>query len=193
VAFDSTRADPGRGLTAPAAGSPLSAAKFTESGELVRPDDLDEWVFLGASLGLGYDEAKRDADSPGDFQVVLMEPSAYAHFKAHGTYADGSMFLLSIYLTEQRLSTGQAGFAQGDLKNFEIHLIQRERFAEGRAFFLFRKDSGQAAALPAGNPCVECHLRDGAFDGTFAQFYPAIRHRIPSDLLEKSLRRDARH
>lgn len=185
--------DPGRAASAPVAGTRLAAAKFTESGELVRPDDLDEWVFLGASLGLGYDEVKRDPDSPGDFQVVLMEPGAYAYFKAHGAYADGSMFLLSLYFTEQRLSTGQAGFAQGDLKNFEIHLIERERFAEGRAFYLFHKDAGQAAAVPPGNPCVECHLRDGAFDGTFAQFYPAIRHRIPSELLHKSLRDGARH
>jgi hypothetical protein len=150
-------------------------------------------VFLGASLGLGYDEVKRDPDSPGDFQVVLMEPGAYAYFKAHGVYADGSMFLLSLYFTEQRLSIGQAGFAQGELKNFEIHLIERERFAEGRAFYLFRNDAGWAAAVPPGNPCVVCHLRDGAFDGTFAQFYPTIRHRIPSELLHKSLRDGARH
>jgi hypothetical protein len=185
--------DPGRAASAPAAGTRLAAAKFTASGELLRPDDLDEWVFLGASLGLGYDEVKRAPDSPGDFQVVLMEPRAYAYFKAHGAYADGSMFLLSLYLTEQRLSTGQAGFAQGDLKNFEIHLIERSRFAEGRAFYLFGKDAVQAAAVPPGNPCVECHLRDGAFDGTFAQFYPAIRYKIPSELLHKSLREGARH
>jgi hypothetical protein len=193
LVIDPGYADPGKALAAPAAGTRLAAARFTESGELVRPDDLDEWVFLGASLGLGYDEAKRDPGDPGDFQVVLMEPSAYAYFKTHGAYADGSMFLLSLYFTEQRTSTGQAGFAQGDLKNFEIHLIERERFAEGRAFYLFRKDGGHAAALPAGNPCVECHLRDGAFDGTFAQFYPALRHRIPSELLHNSLRNDARH
>jgi hypothetical protein len=185
--------DPGRAAAAPAAGARLAAAKFTDSGELVRPDNLDEWVFLGASLGLGYDEAKRDPDNPGDFQVVLMEPGAYAYFKAHGAYADGSMFLLSLYFTEQRRSTGQVGFAQGELKNFEIHLIERSRFAEGRAFYLFGKDAAQAAAVPPGNPCVECHLRDAAFDGTFAQFYPAIRHRIPSELLHKSLRNGARH
>ncbi len=85
-------ADPGRAASAPAAGTRLAAAKFTASGELLRPDDLDEWVFLGA----------------------------------------------------------------------------------------------QAAAVPPGNPCVECHLRDGAFDGTFAQLYPAIRHKIPSALLHQS-------
>ena len=186
-------AEPDRVSAVPAAATRLAAARLTNSGELVRPDNLDEWVFLGASLGLGYDEAKRDPDSPGDFQVVLMEPSAYAHFKANGSYADGSMFLLSLYFTERRLSTGLAGFAQGDLKNFEIHLIDRERFAEGRAFYLFRKDAGQAVAVPPGNPCIECHLRDAAFDGTFAQFYPAIRHRIPAELLHKSPRDGTRH
>src|SRR5262245_20762879 len=169
----------------------LAAARLTDAGELVRPDNLDEWVFLGASLGLGYDNAKRDPDSPGDFQVVLMEPTAYAHFKTHGSYADGSMFLLSLYFTERRLSTGLAGFAQGEPKAFEIHLIDRQRIADGRAFYLFRQDAGQAAAVPHGNPCIESHLRDAAFDGTFAQFYPAIRHRIPSELLHKSLRNDA--
>jgi hypothetical protein len=39
--------------------------------------------------------------------------------------------------------------------------------------------------LPAGNACITCHLKNGAFSGTFAQFYPAIRHRIPSANLKE--------
>ena len=34
------------------------------------------------------------------------------------------------------------------------------------------------------NACVQCHANDGAFDGTFAQFYPTIRHLIPEDSLK---------
>jgi hypothetical protein len=35
---------------------------------------------------------------------------------------------------------------------------------------------------------VRCHVQHGAFGGTFAQFYPTIRPRIPKDALEKALR-----
>ena len=122
---------------AKAAQAGVDAASFTESGELLRPGNLDQWVFLGASLGMGYNKADFDPKSPGNFQVVLMEPSAYAHFKAHGGYPNGSMFLLSFYPAEQRISIDRAGFVQGELKNFEIHLLDRSRFAEGRAFFRY--------------------------------------------------------
>jgi hypothetical protein len=176
-----------------ASATSLDAARLTDAGELLRPANLDEWVFLGASLGMGYDNVDFDPKSPGNFQVVLMEPSAYAYFKTNGQYANGSMFLLSFYRTEQRVSIDRAGFVQGELKNFEIHLLDRSRFAEGRAFYLFGPKDDKGAVLPPGSPCVECHVRDGAFDGTFAQFYPALRHRIPADLLNKSRDKGAQH
>jgi len=174
------------------AGATLEVADFTASGELLRPANLDQWVFLGASLGMGYNTVDFDPKSPGNLQVVLMEPKAFAHFKAHGNYADGSMFLLSFYAAEQRLSIDRAGFVQGELKNFEIHLLDRAKFAEGRAFYQFAKNDDKATAIPPGSACVECHMRDGAFDGTFAQFYPVIRHAIPPDLLKKSLEKGTR-
>jgi len=169
------------------AGPSLEVADFSASGELLRPANLEEWVFLGASLGMGYNTVDFDPKRPGNLQVVLMEPKAFAHFKAHGNYADGSMFLLSFYAAEQRVSIDRAGFVQGELKNFEIHLLDRARFAEGRAFYQFAKNDDKAAAIPPGSTCVQCHIKDGAFDGTFAQFYPVIRNAIPPDLLKKSL------
>lgn len=168
-----------------ARGKPLDVAQFTTTGGLRRPKDLDRWVFLGTSLGMGYSAAKFNPKSPGEFQVVLMEPEAYRRFVAEGEYPDGSMFLLSFYETRQQVSINRSGFVQGELSNFEIHLIDRRHSAEGRLFYPFSKNDAQAAALPPGNECVTCHVRHGAFDGTFAQFYPAIRHLIP----EKSLRK----
>jgi hypothetical protein len=165
----------------------LDVAQLAEASDLLRPDNLDQWVFLGSSLGLGYDEAKSDPDSPGNFQVVLMEPKAYEYFKLNGKYADGSMFLLSIYGTQKHRSAERSGFSQQDLLNFEIHLIDRQRYTDGRAFFLYKKDDTRAKALPAGNVCVQCHVQNAAFGGTFAQFYPTIRQRLPVEL------RDVRH
>lgn len=169
---------------APAAGA-VDVAAFTTGGQLRRPADLDEWVFLGASLGMGYNAAAFDPDSPGQFQVVLMEPRAYRQFVATGAYPDGAMFLLSFYGSERKVSINRSGFVQGDLGSFEVHLIDRRRPGEGHYFYPFDATDQQANVLPPGNACVTCHLKDGAFDGTFAQFYPTIRHRIPKELLEK--------
>jgi len=98
------------------------------------------------------------------------------------------MFLLSFYDSEQKVSINRSGFVQGDLASFEIHLIDRRRPGEGHYFYPFGATDGQADVLPPGNPCMTCHLKDGAFNGTIAQFYPAIRHRIPQAILEKARR-----
>ncbi|MGH8135834.1 MAG: hypothetical protein ACRER4_05750 [Steroidobacteraceae bacterium] len=44
----------------------------------------------------------------------------------------------------------------------------------------------ESPALLAGNACVTFHVKNGAFDGTCAQFYPTIRHRISKAMLEMS-------
>lgn len=168
---------------------PLQVAQLTAKGKLQKPADLDSWIFLGTSLGMGYNPGSFNAARPGQFQVVLMEPNAYRHFVQAGTYAPGSMFLLSFYDADvQKRSVNQNGFTQAGLTNYEIHLVDPASNADGRVFYLFRADSTEGTPLPPGNACARCHVQHGAFDGTFAQFYPVIRPRIPKDALERAAR-----
>jgi hypothetical protein len=173
--------------TAPAPN--LSVARLTADGKLQRPADLVNWVFLGTSLGMGYNPGSFNAARPGQFQVVLMEPTAYRHFVQTGKYAPGSMFLLSFYDADvQKRSINQNGFTQAGLTNFEIHLVDPAKNADGRVFYLFGADATEGNPLPPGNACARCHLDHGAFDGTFAQFYPTLRPQIPKEALERAAR-----
>jgi hypothetical protein len=165
----------------------LQVARLTADGKLQKPADLDHWVFLGTSLGMGYNPGSFNAANPGQFQVVLMEPSAYRYFIEHGSYAPGSMFLLSFYNADvQARSINQHGFTQADLTNYEIHVIDPVKGEEGHAFYLFSAAAAEGNRVSAGSACVRCHVDHGAFNGTFAQFYPAIRPHIPKDALERA-------
>jgi len=165
----------------------LDIARVTADGKLQKPADLTNWVFLGASLGMGYNPGSFNASRPGQFQVVLMEPTAYRHFVETGTYAPGSMFLLSFYDSDtQKRSINQNGYTQADLTNYEIHVVDAAKNADGHVFYLFGANDTEGRPLPPGNACARCHVQHGAFDGTFAQFYPTLRPRIPKDALERA-------
>jgi hypothetical protein len=166
----------------------LQVARVDDSGKLLRPADLQTWIFLGASLGMGYNPGSFNAERPGQFQVVLMEPNAYRYFTEHKRYAPGSMFLLSFYDADQHASINRNGFVQADMTNFEIHVVEPRAGEDGHAFFLFGANDTKGNRVPAGNSCVSCHTSHGAFDGTFAQFYPTIRPLIPKDALERALK-----
>ena len=171
-----------------ATAKPIQIAQFTADGKLQKPADLDSWVFLGTSLGMGYNPGSFNAAHPGQFQVVLMEPNAYRHFVQNRSYAPGSMFLLSFYDADtQERSINQHGFTQAELTNYEIHLVDPDN-KEGHGFYMFSPDDATGEPVGPGSSCVRCHVQHGAFDGTFAQFYPTIRPRIPKEALEKALR-----
>ena len=53
----------------PAAAQALGVARLTTDGKLEKPTDLERWVFLGASLGMGYNPGSFNAARPGQFQV----------------------------------------------------------------------------------------------------------------------------
>lgn len=166
-------------ITLPAlAQDDLGVARYNGQDQLLFPGDTDTWVHLGSSLGGDYREGPFDPASPGTIGVVKMEPAAYRYFVEHGEYADGTMFLLSFYPSEAKSDPQLAGFVQGDMSAQEIHLIDKERFTEGRGFFLYEADAGAGSAstkVPDGSRCVQCHIPEGDYDGTFIQFYPAIR------------------
>ena len=167
----------------------LDVARFTNKGKLQKPADLTDWVFLGTSLGMGYNPGSFNASRPGQFQVVLMEPNAYRYFVRNKSYAPGSMLLLSFYDSDTRKrSINQNGFTQAELTNFEIHLIDPAKGgADGREFYTFAANDTEGDLLPPGNGCVQCHIKHGAHQGTFAQFYPTIRPLIPEEALARAM------
>ena len=73
----------------PVDAKPLEVARLNAAGKLLKPEDLHSWVFLGTSLGMGYNPGSFNASHPGQFQVVTMEPNAYRYFVEHGHYAPG--------------------------------------------------------------------------------------------------------
>ena len=170
----------------------IQVAQFTADGKMQKPADLDSWIFLGTSLGMGYNPGSFNAARPGQFQVVLMEPNAYRHFVQNRSFAPGSMFLLSFYDSDQqKRSINQNGFTQADLTNYEIHLIDPDKGGKddkGHAFYMFGAKDTEGHLMPAGNACVRCHVDHGVFDGTFAQFYPTLRPFISKEALERAAR-----
>lgn len=159
----------------------LGVAQYTVGGELVYPDNTDEWILMGASLGGDYSEEAISTENPGQFGIVQMEPKAYRYFLEHKEYADGTMLLLVFHGSERKSEPQLRGFVQGEVEGREIHVIDRQRFEDGRAFFFYRANVNTTAMIPPGNECVACHVQHGQYDGTFTQFYPAVRHLIETD------------
>lgn len=155
----------------------LESAALDADNRLALPGDTDRWIAVGSSIGGEYSDEPFDPANPGAIGVVQMEPAAYDYFLENGVYADGTMFLLSFYRTQEKPEPELPGFVQGDLAQQEIHLIDRQRFPEeGRAFFLFLPgSSAPSSPLPLGSPCFVCHIEHGEYDGTFRQFYPQLR------------------
>lgn len=165
----------------------MSAARYNAKGELIYPANVENWVVMGASLGMGYNEQDFDPKAPGSFVVVSMEPKAYEYFKKHGHFADGTLFTRSAYEAAQRMSTNRAGFVMGDFIATEMHIVDRKKFKDGFNFAIFGPQQKSAPILPDGNGCVSCHVKNAAYEGVFAQFYPTIREQIPAHALAAAM------
>lgn len=161
----------------------IDVAKFDGDGNLIVPKDFDRWVFLGSSLGQQYSDDEFDAASPGMFQVVRMEPSAYQAFLDTGKFVDGSLFALHFYGARQKVSITRSGFVMDNLHFAEIH-YKDSKYPQGFNFFTFRPGDDTASEVALPNACVECHVRDAAYDGVFVQFYPDIHPHLPADVQE---------
>jgi hypothetical protein len=148
-------------------------AQFNDKGELLLPENIEEWVFLGSSLGQRYEEVEFEPGSPGSFQVVRMEPSAYSEYQRTGKFPDGSMFSLSFYRAETDIPPNQAGFVMGELLGVEMHIRSKERFESGSGFYGFG-DGKTGQLFDESHGCVACHSEHAGDDMVFDQFYPVI-------------------
>jgi hypothetical protein len=64
---------------------------------------------------------------------------------------------------------------------------------QGFNFFMFGPDSDIATEVALPNECVECHQRDGAYDGVFVQFYPDMQRYLPAEVQERLKQKPSAH
>lgn len=149
---------------------------YNAQGDLVRPDNFRNWIFVGASLGLSYDDGATQ-EGPGLFHHVYMQPEAYAHYKETGAFAEKTMLVMENYSAGQKVDPNLHGHFEDARVGVEVALKDKEKFPDGWAYFNFSTRAGlkeTAKAFPKAM-CYDCHNQHGADDNVFVQFYPVLK------------------
>jgi hypothetical protein len=160
----SDQGDPGQARVSP---------KYGADGALLLPEDYRRWVFVGASLGLSYSEGARGMEM---FHETLMEPTAYDHFVKTGAFREGTMLVLLLHGTGERVMPARHGKFAADVHGVEMAVKDSSRRPEGWAYYNFGGMSGlrrTAQAMPKEG-CYNCHVQHARRDNVFIQFYPLL-------------------
>jgi hypothetical protein len=162
-------------LNLPAQQIPPDQPRFTSDGQLERPDNYREWIYLSTGLGMTYGPANTAAAPSSErFDNVFVTPPAYTAFLQTGAWTANTMFALEVRYSATKGSINNGGHYQEGLAGLEIHLKAPDRFPAKWAFFEFGGSQETAKPLPANSVCQTCHARNGAVDETFVQFYPTL-------------------
>src|SRR4029453_15361251 len=159
----------------PQADEPAPAGpRYTAAGELIRPSDFREWMFVTSGLGITYNQPT-GAARPPNFTNVYVNPSSHRAFMKTGQWPDKTMFILEVRASTSEGSINKGGHFQKNLVVVEASVKDEARFPGKWAYFDFGRDmKPQVAALPRTERCYSCHSENGAVDNTFVQFYPTM-------------------
>jgi tetratricopeptide (TPR) repeat protein len=165
------------GTTMFAAAPARPAAQFEGEDTLLRPEGYREWVFVGSSLGLRYDEGKKQPEQL-EYKNVYIDPAAYRVFKQTGGFPQGTVLVLETVAGEEKKEPGLRGSFQKEFTGLSAAVKDKDRFPDGWAYFSFADRPGKTKdkARPAKKAaCYDCHREKGAEDNVFTQFYPVLK------------------
>src|SRR5438093_1552690 len=143
-------------------GADKPAAVFEGKDTLLRPEGYREWVFVGSSLGLRYDQnsEKGPADGARRFNNVYLNPAAYREFSKTGKFPDGTVLILEIASAETKKEASLQGSFQKEFVALEAAVKDSQRLEGGWAYFSFDDKSGKPndKAQPFSEAsCYDCH------------------------------------
>ena len=151
---------------------------YTKAGELVRPADYRDWVYVTTGLGMSYGPEGAAAGRPPIFDNVFVNRDSYRQFMASGRWPDKTIFILELRRAETQVSINNGGHTQGEVIAVEAAVKDRTRFPDITWGYF---DFGRAPALTPSAPplpttarCYACHRENTAVDQTFVQFYPTL-------------------
>jgi len=146
--------------------------QYNAKGQLLRPADYRDWMFLSAGYGMNYSPA------PGSHEMftnVFVQRWAYDEFVNSGKWPEQSMFVIDERDAASRSSINQKGHYQTDLMGLAVEVKDSAHNPDKWAYYGFGADGQAADAMPHGNPCWSCHDAHAAVEHTFVQFYPTLK------------------
>ena len=146
--------------------------QFDAKGQLLRPNDYREWMFLSAGYGMNY------SPSPGSHEMftnVFVQTWAYQKFVNSGKWPEQTMFVIDERDAQSKGSINKTGHFQTDLMGLAVEVKDSSHFPETWAYFAFDAEGKTAEAMPKGNGCWSCHEAHAAVEHTFVQFYPTLK------------------
>ena len=143
--------------------------QYTNSNELVRPDNYRDWVYLSSGLGMSYSDTNPDHQM---FTNVFVPRWAYEKFIASGKWPDQSIFVVEERGSSSKGSINKAGHYQADLMGLAVE-VKDARFPDKWAYFNFGENKSARANPKEG--CFQCHEEHAAVEHTFVQFYPTLK------------------
>lgn len=146
--------------------------QYDARGQLMRPDDYRQWMFLSSGYGMNYSPA------PGSHEMftnVFVPRWAYQDFLNSGKWPEQTMFVIDERDAQSKGSINKTGHFQTDLMGLAVEVKDSSRFPEKWAYFTFDPDGKTAEAMPKGNGCWSCHDAHAAVEHTFVQFYPTLK------------------
>jgi hypothetical protein len=146
--------------------------QYDEKGQLLRPADYREWMFLSAGYGMNY------SPEPGSHEMftnVFVQRWAYDEFTKSGKWPEQTMFVIDERDAASRSSINQKGHYQTDLMGLAVEVKDSTRNPDKWAYYGFAADSKSSGAMAHGNSCWSCHDAHAAVEHTFVQFYPTLK------------------
>ena len=152
---------------------------FTASGQVIRPTNYREWMYLTSGLGMTYGPTQPAAGRPPLFANVFVNPQSYKAFMSTGQWPDGTMFILELRRSVANASINNGGFTQTDVAMLEAAVKDSQRFADTGGWKYLElgappKAPESSVPLPATASCYACHATHTAVENTFVQFYPTL-------------------
>lgn len=155
---------------------------FKGKDTLLRPTGYREWVFVGSSLGLRYNQDFAE-NTATIYHNVYINLSAFRAFAKTGQFPDGTVMILELASAEEKTEPGLQGSFEKEFVGLKVSVKDSQRFDDVWAYFDFDRAAreghpNEAMPEPKAN-CWSCHDSNAATDNVFTQFYPVLRAVAP--------------
>ena len=146
--------------------------QYDAKGDLLRPADYREWMFLSAGYGMNY------SPTPGSHEMftnVFVQRWAYDEFAKSGKWPEQTMFVIDERDAASKGSINKTGHFQTDLMGLAVEVKDSMKNPDKWAYYAFDAEGKTAGAMPHGNGCWSCHDAHAAVEHTFVQFYHTLK------------------